>query len=173
MTSHFEPPSRPPTWIAGVGIGFLAASAVAVALQSTPASHVGSPDKGSTFIRESGLSGHENSIAKDPDLRVATRPAVTRRQARGRCEGCGVIESVRQVGTEGGLEERIDAKVAAVGSRGASGRAVTAPASPAPLYEITIRFRDGSATVFTEATPRDWQEGNLVVMIGGATVADD
>ncbi len=173
MKARLEPPARPPMWIAGVGIGLVAASALAVALPSITASYAGIPGKAGASIRVSGPGGHEKSAAGNPDPQVVAPPAATRRQARGRCEGCGVIESVRRVGTEGGVEGRIDAKVAAVGSRGASGRAVPAPASPPVGYETTIRLRDGSAAVFTEATPRDWQAGNPVTVIGGASAADD
>jgi hypothetical protein len=160
-------------WIAGVGIGLVAASALAVALPSMPASYANIPGKAGASIRVPGPGGRVTATAGDPDPQVVARLAAARRQARGRCEGCGVIESVRRVGTAAALEDRIDAKVAAVGSRGASGRAVHAPASPQPGYETTIRLRDGSAAVFTEATPRDWQVGNPVTVIGGASAADD
>ena len=174
MPTRFEPPARPPMWLVGVGIGLLAASAVVATLRSIPASYARIPDSGSASMRGSEPSGPESANAADPDLQAATSAAVARRRARGRCEGCGVIESVRRFGADGdgGLPDPIDAKVAAVGSRGAAGRAVPAPASIAPGYEITVRLRDGSATVFTETTPRNWRVGNRVVVIGGAPAAE-
>jgi hypothetical protein len=174
MPTRFEPPARPPMWLAGVGIGLLAASAVVATLRAIPASYARIPDTGSASVRGPGTSGPENVLAGDPDVRAATPAAVARRRTRGRCEGCGVIESVRRFGADGdgGLPDSIDAKVAAVGSRGAAGRAVPAPVAIAAGYEITVRLRDGSATVFTEATPRDWRVGNRVVVIGGAPAAE-
>jgi len=32
-------------------------------------------------------------------------------------------------------------------------------------YEVTIRFRDGSKRVFSEATPRMWRSGTAVKII--------
>jgi hypothetical protein len=34
------------------------------------------------------------------------------------------------------------------------------------LYEITVRFRDGSTTVLNEASPRTWRLSNRVIVIG-------
>lgn len=34
-------------------------------------------------------------------------------------------------------------------------------------YAITVRFRDGSRTVFHEVTPRTWGLGSRVIVIGG------
>ena len=173
MRTRFEPPARPPMWIAGVGIGLLAASVVVAALRSIPASYARIPDSGSASIRGSGPNGSENVIAGDSDFQAATPAAVTQRRVRGRCEGCGVIESVRRVAADadGALPDPLDTKVAAVVSRGAGGRVAPAPVPIAPGYEITVRLRDGSATVFTETTPRDWRVGNRVVVISGAPAA--
>ena len=49
---------------------------------------------------------------------------------------------------------------------GGSGGAVAVSAVEVRLYEITVRFRDGSTTVLDEASPRTWQLGNRVIVIG-------
>jgi hypothetical protein len=36
-------------------------------------------------------------------------------------------------------------------------------------YETTVRFRDGSTTVFYEMTQRTWRPGSRVLVIGGGT----
>jgi hypothetical protein len=36
-------------------------------------------------------------------------------------------------------------------------------------YETTVRFRDGSTTVFYEVTKRTWRSGSRVLVIGSAT----
>jgi len=62
-----------------------------------------------------------------------------------RCPQCGVIESVREVAPDDGSDAL---------SR----------------YEVTIRFRDGTATMFDAAKPRAWRLGSRVNVIGGAEV---
>jgi hypothetical protein len=58
------------------------------------------------------------------------------------CTECGVIESVRESAMRG--------EQAAESTRS---------------YEVTIRFRDGSRRVFSEATPRMWRSGAAVKII--------
>ena len=58
------------------------------------------------------------------------------------CTECGVIESV--------WERAVRSEQAAESTRS---------------YEVTIRFRDGSKRVFSEATPRMWRSGTAVKII--------
>ena len=58
------------------------------------------------------------------------------------CIECGVIESV--------WERAVRSEQAAESTRS---------------YEVTIRFRDGSKRVFSEATPRMWRSGTAVKII--------
>lgn len=62
-----------------------------------------------------------------------------------RCSGCGVVESIREM-------------VAADNN------------ATSKSYAITVRFRDGTKTVFNEATPRDWHAGERVLVIAGVTM---
>jgi len=58
------------------------------------------------------------------------------------CTECGMIESVRESAVRG--------EQAAESTRS---------------YEVTIRFRDGSKRVLSEATPRMWRSGTAVKII--------
>jgi outer membrane lipoprotein SlyB len=90
-----------------------------------------------------------------------TRDTLNRRN-RARCLKCGVIESKRQIVGQ----DTVDVKAAEGVSGGVSGGAVAATAVAEKLYEITVRFRDGSTTVLNEASPCTWRLGNRVIVIG-------
>jgi outer membrane lipoprotein SlyB len=47
-----------------------------------------------------------------------------------------------------------------------SGGAIVAKPTTSKSYEITVRFRDGSTTVFNETGSRTWRLGARVIMIG-------
>ena len=84
-----------------------------------------------------------------------------------RCPGCGVVESVREVapGDEADTERR---------AARSTNRARSAPATndqPSGRYEVTVRFRDGTTTMFDAAQPRAWRPGSRVNVIVGAEAA--
>jgi hypothetical protein len=54
-----------------------------------------------------------------------------------------------------------------------SGSAIAARAITERDYEITVRFRDGSTTVFNEANARRWQLGNGVMVIGRSKASNN
>jgi hypothetical protein len=64
-----------------------------------------------------------------------------RARLRSRCEGCGVVEDIRRVEPEGAL---------------------------LPSYEFTIRLRDGSSRVSSDASMARWHIGDSIMLIGGA-----
>jgi hypothetical protein len=74
---------------------------------------------------------------------ISDPPILTRSQHLNgpRCPGCGVVESMRQTGPPGntGLQA---------------------------TFEVTVRFRDGSRAVYSEASPRTWRVGTRVVVVG-------
>jgi hypothetical protein len=72
----------------------------------------------------------------------ASAGAVNDAPTRTTCAECGVVESVREIDPRG--------EQAAESTR---------------IYEVTIRFRDGSKRVFSEATPRMWRSGTAVKII--------
>ena len=61
-------------------------------------------------------------------------------RAKARCRECGVVESMR-----------------ALASMEASAG-----------HEITVRMRDGSARVLSDAGPASWRLGERIILIGGA-----
>ncbi len=79
-----------------------------------------------------------------------------------RCSECGVIESTRKI--EGPDE---NSGVNAPG-RIAAGNQGGIEAKPVRNYEITIRLRDGSMRVITDAKPARWRHGESVIIIAGA-----
>lgn len=84
---------------------------------------------------------------------------------------CGFIESVRRIDHSriAGAQQTVVAKAASEGSGGA----VPSRLLPAKDYEITVRFRDGSTTVFHDASARSWRLGSQVIVIAGAEVSQE
>ena len=114
---------------------------------------------GSLAISAQGFDG-TRAPAEAPE--GAAAPAIAAPGARAyRCAECGVIESTRQIEAP---DERtgVDAsgRIAA-GNRGEIG------GTPVRNYEITIRLRDGSMRVVTDANPARWRPGERVKLIGG------
>jgi hypothetical protein len=62
-------------------------------------------------------------------------------RARSRCDSCGVVEIIRRFESAG--------------------------KSPAG-YEFTVRLRDGTTRVSSDASPARWRIGDTVMLIGGA-----
>ena len=60
--------------------------------------------------------------------------------AKVKCPACGFVQSVRRIKAHGSTPE---------------------------TYEITLRLRDGSTHVLTEAAPANWRRGERVVFIAG------
>jgi hypothetical protein len=56
-----------------------------------------------------------------------------------RCDDCGLVQTIRR----------------------------TNPASGLPVYEFTVRMRDGSTRDSSQATRGRWIEGDRVIVIGG------
>jgi hypothetical protein len=71
---------------------------------------------------------------------VADKPAVPAPRHASRCDDCGVFESIKLVNT--------------------------GPASP-PLYEITVRLRDGSTFLMVDPSPGPWRAGERVKVMRG------
>jgi outer membrane lipoprotein SlyB len=90
-------------------------------------------------------------------------PAIAASGARAyRCSECGVIESTREIGIS---DERTG--VNASGRLAPGNWGAFAP-KPDRGYEITIRLRDGSMRVVTDAHPARWRHGERVRIIAGA-----
>ena len=180
MRTYFERPARIPLWIAGISTCLLVAAGLAAIARAIPSSYASIPDGGAPSKYGAPPGGSE-----DAQTQLAAEQATTNRRKRAPCPGCGVIASMRQIERSGGVggKRTGDAKVAGrvsgaasdatssgasgVASGGVSGSASAADAVSAKSYEITVRFPDGSTTVFDEATPRAWRPGSRVIVIGG------
>ena len=127
MAVHDDPrPTRSPQWPRAVLLGLLSAAVLFAIPRGMTASSIGWD--GGRALRVASSS----SSAIEP-------------RARPRCPGCGVIESVRELGESAGARD--DAR---------------------PGYEVTVRFRDGTTTTFDAAGPRLWRVGSRVNVLGAS-----
>ena len=171
MRTHFQRPARVPMWIAGISIGLFAALGIAAMARPIPASYAGIPDAGTPSTRGAAAGGVEDALAPNPHAqRGATRIAAGDRGGV-RCPECGVVESIRQIERPGDAGGHGAAAGKVAGS--VSDSAVAADDAAGNGYEITVRLRDGSRTVFNEASPRTWRPGSRVIVIGRAGAARD
>ena len=125
-------------WVAGFFI-LLATSGIVAVVRAIPASYASIPDESAPSQNAAVPSGLEDAYVNGP-------------RSRAWCPECGFVESIRHIESPGG----------------ASGSAIVASAGTGKDYQITVRFRDGSTTVFNEATPRTWRLGSRVIVIGGS-----
>ena len=77
-------------------------------------------------------------------LAPAASKAVIRARVRTRCEACGVVEAIRRIDAVGNLP---------------------------PAYEFTVRLRDGSTRLSTDASQAKWRAGDQIMLIGGFNAA--
>ena len=147
MRTHFQRPARAALWIAGISIGLFAVLGIAAIAPSVPDSLDATPGG--------------DPPAGNPELRVEAAPVAAAARVRVRCPECGVVESIRQIGRSG----------ADLAAGGAPDPAVAAGDTADNGYEVTVRLRDGSRTVFTEPSPRTWRPGSRVLVIGRAAAA--
>jgi hypothetical protein len=161
MRTHVERPVR--VWIAGISICLLAASGTVAIVRSIPASYASIPDERAPLRPGAASRGAEETFAKDPPADLASAAGTINRRSRARCPECGVVESMRQV------KPSADIKVAG----GVSGNPIVASTTTTKDYEMTVRFRDGSTTVFNEANPRTWRLGSRVMVIGRSVASNN
>ncbi len=112
-------------------------------------------------------SGPGGARAGDAPGHVAVTRAATDRRSRARCPECGVIESMRRIerSGDGVRQDAVDIGAPRVVSDASAG-AIAADATSGKGYEFTVRFRDGSTAVFSDANPRAWRLGSRVVVLG-------
>jgi len=113
--------------------------------RSIPASHASIPEERAASTH--GIALSEDAYAKEPKAHLSVARGTMAPPNRTRCPGCGVIQSIREI--QRARDDAISQKT----------------------FEITVRFRDGDTTVFTEATPRTWKTGNRVIVIARANAA--
>jgi hypothetical protein len=146
-------------WSAGILTCLVGASGVAVMVRApTPDAAVSATDDSSSDIASSAIL--------PPSVRIAKAGA-----ARAPCTECGTITSIREVASAAAMarreisEARRDHGIMVAPST----RALAAAEAGTQVYEITIRFRDGRTSVFTEPGPPTWRVGSRIVLIAGAT----
>ena len=122
-------------WIASVG--FLCAAGIAAFMTWMPTA-IGNPKDHATLAGPSRVPIQPAGARGD----TASAGAVNDAPGGTTCAECGVIESVWESAVRG-----------------------EQAAGPTRIYEVSIRFRDGSRRVFSEATPRMWRSGTAVKII--------
>lgn len=93
----------------------------------------------SVLVGMSAVSGSTRPAASEASPPPGAAPTAGVR-VKAKCGTCGFVQSVRRVAARGD--------------------------SPA-TYKITVRLRDGSTHVHTEAAPNGWRRGQRVVFIAG------
>ena len=171
----FKRPARGPMWIAGVSICVLAASGIVAIVRAIPASYASIPDERASSKQGVAAGGFENAQADGPQARPAGARETINRRNQARCRDCGVVESIRQIerSDDVGRPDTVAVRIAGGAAGGASGSAIAARAITERDYEITVRFRDGSTTVFNEANARTWQLGDRVMVIGRSKASNN
>ena len=103
-------------------------------------------------------------------MSAATTPATNRRANRAWCPECGVVESIVElvpyadIGEQGMVPANSDDDT----KTDAKDRA---DAAPARRFAMTVRFRDGTRSVFHESSARTWHAGVRVIVIAGGPSA--
>ena len=162
-----------PALIAGTVIAGVAALGVGTLIGAIPASYASVPAESAATEAGAPPRGIASPDAGNPPVSVAPLPAANRRANRARCPECGVVESIVEIeryadiGEHGMVPVNIDDDTATT----ATDRAQRPHAAPARIFAMTIRFRDGTTTVFHESTARNWQPGVRVIVIAGNSPA--
>jgi hypothetical protein len=120
-------------WIASVATALFCAAGIAAFMAWMPPA-IANPED-ATLAELSPMPAQPAREKGD----MASAGEVSDTPSRTTCAECGVIESVREIDMR--------SEQAAASTRS---------------YEVTIRFRDGSTRVLTEATPRMWRSGTAV-----------
>ena len=165
-------------WIAGIAVTVFSAVGIAAIMGWIPTS-TSSP---STLAKQS-------TARAKPAAGAYSAAEQARAQARVRCAECGVVESVREIGTKGegsgigavggavvggvlghqigsGRGQDIATVVGAVGGA-VAGNEIEKHVKSSKSYEITVRFEDGSSRVIHEASAPAWRTGDRVKVING------
>ena len=158
----------PPVWIAGLTVCVLAALGTIAVVRWIPASHANIPVEIASTTTGTEPNQLHDALAEDTQVLPAIPRASTNLRNRARCSDCGIVESMRRIERSGeiGGHDAVGVTIAGGVSSSAPGSAIAANAKTGPGYEFTVRFRDGSTTVFNQASPHTWQLGSRVVVVG-------
>ncbi len=113
----------------------------------------------SVAVSTQGFGGVFASV--EPLAAVAAPASPAARAGAYKCAECGVIESMRRIEIPDELIQiHAPGRIAAVNRGENDGKSVG-------RYAITIRLKDGSTRVITDAHPARWRPGERVSLIGG------
>jgi outer membrane lipoprotein SlyB len=168
-------PARVPPWIAAIFIGLLVASGTAPIIRAFSPSYAGIPVERAPSVQGADLRASGDAHTKAWQLEVAATGAMIAHRNRVWCAECGVVESMRQLVRSGdaGDSGTAVAGLARSASGGTPSQAISSDNATRLGYEFTVRFRDGSAIVFDEATPRTWRSGSRVIVVGRTHASTD
>jgi hypothetical protein len=159
-----------------IGIGFVAillltAMGIMAVAHSIPASRARIPNENGPVGPEVVSAGPGGVHTLYSRTALAPVQAETDRRDRARCPECGVVESMRRTEQSGGMgaTDAVDLDRTERAFRSAAAGNAIAERG----YAITVRFRDGSRTVFNEVSPRSWRPGSRVIVIGRANTSSD
>ena len=168
MRTSVDQPARLQTWIAVIAICLLAGSSLVAIVRVIAMSYASAPGGGTSSRQRAAPDGAMGAFPADPQSLNEAGQTSSSRRSRATCRECGVIWSIvpiERYGDVGGTE-RSHVKNTGSDSGRASGSAVAAGGT-AVSYDVTVRFRDGSTIVLSEATPRSWRMGSRVIAIAG------
>jgi hypothetical protein len=165
---HFVRLARLPMWIAGSSVCILATLGIVAISRTIPASYANIRDDGAPSKHAAAPARPANARAADTQAHRALEAVTVDRRNRPSCPECGVVESMRQIerSSESGRQEAVAHKATKGVAGDSPGSAIAANAATRKGYEFTVRFRDGSTAVFSEASPRTWRLGSRVMVIG-------
>jgi hypothetical protein len=155
--------------VAGISVVLLAAAGIVATVRSIADSDASIPTGNAPSAYGSALRGFKDAHAKDSPTRAVMAPNVSSRRNWSMCPECGVVESIRLIERSGaavGAMGAGNARIDRGGSSSESGGVVAMDATTGPAYEIRVRFRDGSSTVFKKASSQAWQLGSHVIVVG-------
>ena len=159
-----------PALIAGTVIAGFASLGIGTLSRGIPA-----PDAGmqaESVDAEAGMAPNGISRPDDanPTSSVAPLALSTRRANRVWCPECGVVESIVEIAPYADIGEH--GMVPVNSDDDAKGEAKDRAGVPtARRFAMTVRFRDGTTTVYHESTARNWHPGVRVIVIADESPA--
>lgn len=182
MDTQSNKPLHPMIWVAGIAVILFSVVGIAAIMGWLPASM--------------GALNNSNLHATDKQSTNASSPSPTHtHKARhvpkqAICKRCGVIESIREINTQGkssgvgvvsgavvggvlgnqigdGRGRDLATVVGAMGGA-VAGNQIEKSVKSSRSYDITVRLDNGSSRVIHEIDPPTWQVGERVRIVNGA-----
>lgn len=171
---YFKRPVCVPMWIGAVAICLLAVLGISAIARSIPVSDANIPLENVPSKDRAAQARSEDVTAEESLFPLAAARATVKRSKRASCPGCGVIESMRQTEQPENMDWQgfLALRGAGPNPGGASGGVIAGGGAARKGYEFTVRFRDRSTMIFSEASPRAWRLGTPVMVIGSLNSAN-